>query len=983
MKQVSTLFDALRNEKFAIAVKDDYGVKYYGSEGQSAEWTQWANSLNTKSLETIQLPAGVIQGPYKNISDSSLKSLLTAFGNNIEEIKDSFHTSKGYAFKNSYRVDNGARVPAVMDTPIGHFATWQYEKAINYKGLAFRSQIKQSSFLFEARANNYAFNFENYMYNSAPSRSEIKSLRHRIDTNLGRSHERRLGIKLKTVLTENSGRYRIGPSYELETKSIDEDLNVKGIGQRIGGAGRLGRRAMRVANFDPKAWDGDGDKIVQEGTPYERPAIPGVNDRATGGKVNVRAAVRAWENQSGRPQSPKPPKDFRPIDGNLGGKRPGQLPEVDVSQYLPIPSVSKRNSKPITGGMRSRIGSAQMDRQATGLASRSAKAKKKSKLKATPGRDRVDEKDGSLWSSLTPEQQEQVRKNAEESYERLQRRAIKDDPYLGTWWSSFLGLDRKKNAVDADGNPWSDDSRIAGEAITSFEIAIETALSRAQSELDSVVQSMNKMAPDSPERKKLERKAKSLSRSIEKIQKTFDDLRTYDQMKKTGDWSLLEHLHPEERKKAFGLGLSKDEKETIKSPFEGGKLPRGMKVDEPSTIFEEIGGVKRDKPKLIGEKGDKKLKELADRVLRPNPERARRRALRKRGKSGRATTDRDKSADDSSDTRKRIRRAVNEFKLKVKGKRDIGKINQEAGKKVVDNEHAFKRSDGVIEITGRTVAVLAEMSGDFKITKKKRKEGQAVVTSLGARRGLVGLWNGNKYNAVPTWIRKDEVEQAIADGWVPIKRGFGGHPEHADDWLTSPDRFVPGQGGAVVGAGEYWSHPNGGWDNYVQGDGILGFVRRDRLATADAARRMKENHSRISRVVDSYTSGEGSGGRWDTELTAPELAEEIKKKLSEMLPDDDKVWETEWGQVYRGMIDWMLTVDPSDKKSTSQAVEALKFLSKMSDADTTMHAGFLGYDGIDFGQGDGRVVMHNRTAMLALLDIMPVEEIKKIVGEAA
>ena len=41
MKKVSTLFDALRNEKFAIAVQDDYGVKYYGSEGQAREWSDW------------------------------------------------------------------------------------------------------------------------------------------------------------------------------------------------------------------------------------------------------------------------------------------------------------------------------------------------------------------------------------------------------------------------------------------------------------------------------------------------------------------------------------------------------------------------------------------------------------------------------------------------------------------------------------------------------------------------------------------------------------------------------------------------------------------------------------------------------------------------------------------------------------------------------------------------------------------------------
>jgi HK97 family phage prohead protease len=61
----------------------------------------------------------------------------------------------------------------------------------------------------------------------------------------------------------------------------------KGIGNRIGrgGGGGKGRRLARgAASFDPKAWDGDGDGLVQEGTPFQRPAIPGVNDQASRGR---------------------------------------------------------------------------------------------------------------------------------------------------------------------------------------------------------------------------------------------------------------------------------------------------------------------------------------------------------------------------------------------------------------------------------------------------------------------------------------------------------------------------------------------------------------------------------------------------------------------------------------------------------------------------------------------------------------------------
>jgi len=55
--------------------------------------------------------------------------------------------------------------------------------------------------------------------------------------------------------------------------------------RRRGGLGRgIGRTARGAATsvFDPKAWDGDGDGIVQERTPYERPAIPGINTNLPG-----------------------------------------------------------------------------------------------------------------------------------------------------------------------------------------------------------------------------------------------------------------------------------------------------------------------------------------------------------------------------------------------------------------------------------------------------------------------------------------------------------------------------------------------------------------------------------------------------------------------------------------------------------------------------------------------------------------------------
>lgn len=148
----------------------------------------------------------------------------------------------------------------------------------------------------------------------------------------------------------------------------------------------------------------------------------------------------------------------------------------------PLKPLAKRQNQ---SGMSSRVGKAQMDRQVNGLASRNSRSKAKSKLKAVPGRDVVDEKDGSLWASLTPEQQDVVKKNTQAAYGGLQA-YIKKDKYLSTWWDDFLRLPRKKGATDADGKPWSDESRIAGEAFTSFEVALNGAISSENSDIASV-----------------------------------------------------------------------------------------------------------------------------------------------------------------------------------------------------------------------------------------------------------------------------------------------------------------------------------------------------------------------------------------------------------------------------------------------------------------------------------------------------------------
>lgn len=64
-------------------------------------------------------------------------------------------------------------------------------------------------------------------------------------------------------------------------ESVDEKGMFRGIGSFARGLRSRGRAALRNAPFNRNARDGDGDNLVQEGTPHERPASPNESSLAS------------------------------------------------------------------------------------------------------------------------------------------------------------------------------------------------------------------------------------------------------------------------------------------------------------------------------------------------------------------------------------------------------------------------------------------------------------------------------------------------------------------------------------------------------------------------------------------------------------------------------------------------------------------------------------------------------------------------------
>jgi len=998
MKQISTLFDALRNEKFAIAVQDEYGVKYYGYDGQGKEWAQWANSVESKTLEESQIPAGIIQGPFKTVSDTDIKSLITTFGYG-ESSASNFVKSKAYRHAGSVRVKSESRVPAVVDTPIGHFTAYQYAAAVSYKCLHVRSSIKEGSFLHEARANNYAFNFDKWMYNAAPDSEQNKSLRQRVDTAVGRSSERRIGMRLKSAIISNGiERTKMGSASELETKSLENGISEKGLGESIGSGSRIARRAGRTAaaSFDPKAWDGDGDGIVQEGTPFQRPAIPGVNDRASGGSVDTGAATRAWRDLNRANSGSSGSRAARRAGGS-GDNKPAARKPGGQRRVKPEQAADAAKPAAQARGVSKRVSEARTQRQVEGFASRSGKAV----VRRRPGVDKMKDTDGQFHETLDDKQKEIVKENLKKRYEQIQEwvKAIPDDTGTGTWWGTFVGQKgRGVTKTDADGKPLTKDSRISGEALTSYRRLVDSITRQIDGEISTLEKQISSLTPgdDDKQIKSAQNQLKKLQKEKLEFTSAAEDLMVFDAMSERDDWSLVEHLTTTSRRAAIGkthsAGISskpkKGEESPFVSPFDDPKTKPQLDLNAESSYFtgfeEAQAGKKRS---LIGAKKSSKLKDFSDRIF-DNAEAARRkRELRrqKRGTVRRLGEERPGAPGARERARRALARTGRRIKRRLKGGPSEADVNKSIDQTRTANPTVFGTGKGGVPTVDekgiQKLAVLFRGKDDPRALELlQEQKGQNAGKELG------NVWTVQGYNALATPITEADAEYLAGQGWKVIQRGHGTPPPPADnesgaigwikDYIEDTERFITGEGGAVYGPGEYWSRPGTGWDGYLAyNQGTLALISPDsRVLTISEAGKLRAEHGKMWGEIHKALRGIGGGTQSAEDIDPQDLVKELKAAISKALADGDPLWSTEAGQLASNFFKYMETAPPAMRQ---ELWAAIKYMESITSKDEHYAAMIYGYDGVDH-EGNSPIVWFNRGALAIVDEAMTADRMKEI-----
>jgi hypothetical protein len=618
---------------------------------------------------------------------------------------------------------------------------------------------------------------------------------------------------------------------------------------------------------------------------------------------------------------------------------------------------TRRQRNAVPQNMSSRRAAATTERAAAprGLASDRPKQKVKKKTSGVvPGVDAVSEDDGRFWETLTPEQKKIVQETLTNSKKELEK--VLKGRYQ-TWWNAQVRGAQKQGIRGGTFAPRSPDDALNFGDITEMQRQLDIAISTGKVE---------SVALDENGKPKINKDGTPKQSRAEALQKEIDALSVVLNMEKAKDFSKLEHLHPAQKGKIL---------EAIKTRGDS-KFKAGTK----STFFGRAGGITKTVDDVTratedakkNANVDKRTIKFRERILRVNPERARRRELRKNrvsNKPGRRGEILDPTLA-AKQKKLRAQAKIRGIKSKFKGKRDAAQVTKQIEGQRAELHPLTFNPDGSITMTPEFPDMIAFLSGSLHANKKKgEKADQKVFDRL-----LADLWENTGFAQKPILIRPEEIDALIKAGWQPIVRGTGGEKVNSEGYveqfLTSEGRFIPGQGARAYGVGEYFTFPGESrWDGgYTGGENdkhtILALVPPtanivSQSELSSEVRKLQDHLKKISERV-----GEVGGRDSAAAMSTPELVKELREAAGDMSDD------TRASQIIKGMLDLLEQKDNAGEDTSQlrgQVVDGLDYMKRIADHNDIGHvAPLLGVDGHEPDGESGVFLLHNRGAVAAV-----------------
>ncbi len=244
MKYYAVATDTIRDEPFGLVVRNGSGSICYGFHAAGSEWANLYNDGEIKTLEE-GLPPEVELGHFGQLH-FDVEEML-------EKSPETIPSPEMSVLVESEWLPNNSTGIGLTHVPLVKISKKSRQLAINYKAHAFLADSRHSSLLLKTRLSGGRLTPD--------------------DSHTRRTAKELLNTKM-LILTQR---------YRNEDAVSEEEMQTKALGRQIGRGARRARRIGRAAGrsamgFDPDARDADLDMLVQEGTAWERPALPGKPD---------------------------------------------------------------------------------------------------------------------------------------------------------------------------------------------------------------------------------------------------------------------------------------------------------------------------------------------------------------------------------------------------------------------------------------------------------------------------------------------------------------------------------------------------------------------------------------------------------------------------------------------------------------------------------------------------------------------------------
>ena len=525
--------------------------------------------------------------------------------------------------------------------------------------------------------------------------------------------------------------------------------------------------------------------------------------------------------------------------------------------------------------------------------------------------------------------------------------------YFAAWWRGQMRGAEKQTRRGGTFAPRNHDDKLNTSDITEMRLVLDGEI--AAGRIDTV-------AIDKDGKPKVDKDGNPLLSPAEKAQRMLDDMQTLIEMRDSNSYEMVEHLHTESQKKVA-------EAVTGKPKMRNSEIKK-LGLGEESSFWGRARGLDTGLSALTDE--DKKLADTRQRFLRVNPERKRKRELKAARKSatknrrGRQLTE---TSPELAIEQKKLRfmAAKRELAARLRKNRSAEKLEQKVkGNKSDNHKMVTRNADGTITVNPRFTSALAFVSREYAKDSGLGRDAQR-------RQAISNLWENTGFSNEPVLISKDEVQGLIDAGWTPIVRGTGNAKvkgeSYVEQFLTNPDRFVPGQGGEVHGFGEYFTDKPEAWNGYRGGredrHTILALIPPS--ATVVDKQTLKNEQHAMHKITETMMSSiqEMGGKDGASQLTSGEIAAALRKGLTETHSARTGTASYSIADSIIGQLEEMDRSGKDSVKAKADALEAISFLHKA--AGTDEEGRFAPIVGVSLERSHSNVVLlHDRSAIAAV-----------------